>query len=321
KMSKSLGNVVDPGIIIDKYGADTIRLFILSVALPEKELEWSDKGVYSSFKFLNKIYRIVEDNKKNYTKLKINTEKLDDATKFLLSKTHIAIKEITSDIEELKLSFAISKIMSFAGEIAKYNANNPTPNKSQKAVISNAIDSLLSLLNVFVPHMTEECNEILGNKFFISNHKWPVSNKKFIDKELIEKYEFIDFVIDDIKEVKNIVKMSIKKVNLYIAPEWKYFAHNMAVDIEDKAKLFPMLMGEDKIKKHGKEAANYIKFLQKNPPLKKADIRTDEEILKKEIDYVSKCVGLKVNVLDSVEFKDNLKAGRAQPNKPGIELV
>ncbi|RLG13644.1 MAG: leucine--tRNA ligase [Candidatus Nanohalarchaeota archaeon] len=321
KMSKSLGNVVNPGDIIDKFGADTIRLFILSVALPEKELEWSDKGVYSSFKFLNKIYRIVENSKGNYAKAKITLENLDDATKFLLSKTHMTIKNVTSDIEEFKLSFAISKITSFAGEIAKYNANNPNPNRAQKAVLSNSIDALLQLLSPFTPHLSEECNEMLGNKFFVSIQKWPASNDKFIDKELIKKYDFIDSVIEDINEVKKIVREDIKKINLYIAPEWKYFAYNTAVDVEDKANLFAVLMGNDKIKRHGKEAADYIKYMQKNPPLKKADRSLEERILKSEVGYVSKCVKLEVNVLDSVDFEGNLKAGRALPGKPGIELV
>ncbi|MCK5040188.1 MAG: leucine--tRNA ligase [Candidatus Aenigmarchaeota archaeon] len=321
KMSKSLGNVVDPGEIIGKFGADTIRMFILSSALPEKELEWSDKGAYSTYKFLNKIYRLVEDNKKNYIKGEIKVKDLDDATRFLLSKTHMTIKGVTEDIEEFKLSFAISKIMSFANQIIKYNGNVSKLDGNQRVVVSSSIDALLGLLSPFTPHLAEECNEMLGNKNYMSVRGWSVLNDKFIDYELIKKYDFIDSVIEDINEVRKIVRGDLKKVNLYIAPEWKYFAFNKAVGVEDKAQLFGVLMGEDRVKKYGKEAADYIKYMQKNPPLKKADRKSEWDILKEEVAYVSKCVGLEIKVLDSVEFEGNLKAGRAQPGKPGIELV
>ncbi|MCK5234639.1 MAG: leucine--tRNA ligase, partial [Candidatus Aenigmarchaeota archaeon] len=94
KMSKSVGNVVDPGLIIGKYGADTARLFIMFAALPEKELEWSDKGVIASYRFLNKVHNLVADNKGKIISFKADAGKLDAKSKYLLSLVHKTIRNV-----------------------------------------------------------------------------------------------------------------------------------------------------------------------------------------------------------------------------------
>jgi len=107
KMSKSLGNVVDPADIIKDYGPDTARLFILFAALPEKELDWSDQGVKGAFKFLNKFYSLVEDNRKNISLGKIDFKQINSKDKYMLSLMNHLIKDVTENIEQFKFSLAI----------------------------------------------------------------------------------------------------------------------------------------------------------------------------------------------------------------------
>ncbi|MDD5087149.1 MAG: leucine--tRNA ligase, partial [Candidatus Nanoarchaeia archaeon] len=125
KMSKSLGNVVDPAEITEKYGPDTARLFILFAALPEKELEWSDDGVKGAFKFMNRFFSLVEDNKEKISIEKIEINNLNDNDKYMLSIMHHLIKDVTDYISKFKFSLAISDIMQFASEIGKYANENP----------------------------------------------------------------------------------------------------------------------------------------------------------------------------------------------------
>jgi len=117
KMSKSLGNVVAPSEITEKYGPDTGRLFILFAALPEKELEWSDKGVNGSFKFLQKVYALL-DNKISLKEIDYNN--LSDKDRFIVSKMNSAILKVTENIESFRYSLAIGAIMEFVNELARY---------------------------------------------------------------------------------------------------------------------------------------------------------------------------------------------------------
>ncbi|HLC74755.1 MAG TPA: leucine--tRNA ligase, partial [Candidatus Nanoarchaeia archaeon] len=153
KMSKSLGNVVDPGEIIAKYGADTARLFILFAALPEKELEWSDQGVEGSHRFLQRIYELYVDNTYSTEKTKAFRDK------HLSSHTQRTIESVTQHIEHFEFSLAIGKLM----ELVKVLTTYKSAGKMQKEIYLNALNAVALLLSPFAPHLAEECWELLGN--------------------------------------------------------------------------------------------------------------------------------------------------------------
>jgi len=159
-MSKSRGNIVDPDEIIEKYGADTLRLFILFAAPPQTELEWDDKGISGSFKFLNRIWRLKD-------KLK---EKADIK---LIKIMHKTIKTVTEDIESFKFNTALARIMEFTNAIYQLGLD--------KEVFSN----LIILLSPFVPHFCEELWQYLGNKESIIKAHWPKYDAQFIIEEKI----------------------------------------------------------------------------------------------------------------------------------------
>lgn len=170
KMSKSLGNVVSPEEIIEKYGADTARLFILFAAPPEKELDWSDEGVEGSYRFLNRVWRLIREFKEKVDNSDgaINIKSVND--KKLNSKLNATIKKVTDDIEKrFNFNTAISSIMELVNELYKYkqgeDLNNP--------LFEDAIRKLVTLLSPFTPHICEEMWHELGKEESLIGVRWP----------------------------------------------------------------------------------------------------------------------------------------------------
>ena len=164
KMSKSKGNVVSPDELIEKYGADTVRLYTLFIGPPEKDAEWSDRGVEGAYRFLGRVWRLVEKIKNQKSKIK-NKENNE-----LRRKTHQTIKKVTEDIErEFHFNTAISAVMELINDIYNGLAKSDQINSS----IREAVETVVILLSPFVPHISEELWERLGKRPSIFKLKWP----------------------------------------------------------------------------------------------------------------------------------------------------
>lgn len=182
KMSKSLGNVVSPAEIIDKYGADTARLFILFAAPPERELDWSDKGVEGSFRFINRVYRMVYDFSQNYSEVTESYEISGDADKNMAYWLNYAIKKVSDDIgERFNFNTAISTIMELVNEMYRYKEGTVNP-----GLFGAAIKDLIIMLAPFVPHVTEEMWEHLGYEGSVHDQNWPEYDEKALVKDTVE---------------------------------------------------------------------------------------------------------------------------------------
>ena len=182
KMSKSLGNVVSPAEIIDKYGADTARLFILFAAPPERELDWSDKGVEGSFRFINRVYRMVYDFSQNYSEVPESYEISGDADKNMAYWLNYAIKKVSDDIgERFNFNTAISTIMELVNEMYRYKEGTVNP-----GLFGAAIKDLIIMLAPFVPHVTEEMWEHLGHEGSAHDQNWPEYGEKALVKDTVE---------------------------------------------------------------------------------------------------------------------------------------
>ncbi|MFU0800907.1 MAG: leucine--tRNA ligase [Xylanivirga thermophila] len=185
KMSKSKGNIVSPKDIIEKYGADTARLFILFAAPPERDLEWSDKGVEGCYRFLNRVWRLIIDYKEIYKNADKNIE-LSDNDKELRFMTHNTIKRVTIDLEErFNFNTAISAIMELVNALYQYKDSIPSDNWNNKVIIE-AIDSMLLMLAPFAPHITEELWDITGHAGSIHDQNWPCYDKSALVREEFE---------------------------------------------------------------------------------------------------------------------------------------
>jgi len=166
-MSKSRGNIVDPDSIIKKYGADTLRLYILFAAPPEVEMEWSERGIEGAFRFLNRVWRLLE-----YLK---HEPKKKSAAPELEKKMHSTIKEVTQDLESFKFNTAISAIMELVNEIYQ----------NLDADIFEAVKTVTLLVSPFMPHLAEEMWQELGNKETILKAAWPKCEEKFLQEAII----------------------------------------------------------------------------------------------------------------------------------------
>jgi len=175
KMSKSKGNVVSPDELINKYGADTVRLYTLFIGPPEKDAEWSDRGVEGSYRFLGRIWRMVEE---------VRAKREGDGTKGdlvkLRRKMHQTIKKVTDDIDKgFHFNTAISAIMELVNEVYQV-----MPQADLKARdIKDAVRTVVILLAPFVPHISEELWQGLGNKDSIFKLKWPEYDSSMITEE------------------------------------------------------------------------------------------------------------------------------------------
>ncbi|MBS3907641.1 MAG: leucine--tRNA ligase [Syntrophaceae bacterium] len=174
KMSKSKRNVVDPEYLVEKYGADTARIFCLFASPPEKDLDWSDQGVDGSFRFLNRVWRLFFEQNSRLQKVTsppLGTPVEGDA-KLLRQKTHKTIKKVTEDIERFHFNTAISAIMELVNEIYGSEVKNRDDDLSRR-LMREAIETTVVLLSPFVPHFSEELWEALGNKESVIQRVWP----------------------------------------------------------------------------------------------------------------------------------------------------
>lgn len=187
KMSKSLGNVVSPEEILSKYGADTARLFILFAAPPERELEWSDQGVEGSFRFLNRIWRIVQAFEAVLAQkvTEYDQSNLSEADKDLRRVLHSSIKKVTNDIEtRFNFNTAISTMMELVNALYAYKEAAKKPNAG---LIYEAISDLIKMMSPFVPHITEELwRGAIDANSSVHEQSWPECDEEALKVDNVE---------------------------------------------------------------------------------------------------------------------------------------
>jgi leucyl-tRNA synthetase len=200
-MSKSKGNVVDPDDMIGKYGADALRLYVMFVAPPEKEVEWSDSGLEGSYRFLLRVWRLVDHwcetiGGEGMPKC---TSEGTPAERALRRKTHDTIKRVTSDIEDrMHLNTAVSSLMELVNELYTFSQQTAHGAPSRDgapagkvespqtvAVLREAIDALVVMLSPFAPHTAEELWHMLGHTEGLTRTGWPAFDPEIAKAEEI----------------------------------------------------------------------------------------------------------------------------------------
>ncbi|MGN0710729.1 MAG: leucine--tRNA ligase [Anaerovoracaceae bacterium] len=183
KMSKSIGNVVTPAEIIEKYGADTARLFILFAAPPERELDWSDAGVEGSYRFLNRVYRLVYELK-DVIKFAPDSYILEtEADKSLAYEMNAAIKKVSEDVGgRFSFNTAISSIMEMVNEMYRYKELDDI----NLGLLKAAVENLVLILSPFTPHICEEMWSGLGHEGSVYSESWPKYDEAALVKDTVE---------------------------------------------------------------------------------------------------------------------------------------
>jgi leucyl-tRNA synthetase len=200
KMSKSKRNVVDPDDLLERYGADTIRLFSLFAAPPEKDLEWSDEGVQGSFRFLTRIFRLVEDHAAGIQAARGLTWEggvhLEEVRAFR-RVTHQAIARVTHDIEDaFHFNTALAALMELQNALTRFQDDLPgelpgsgelrPPARDGILAFAEGVNAMLTMLAPFAPHLAEELWETLGHRESIFRQPWPVADAALARAETVE---------------------------------------------------------------------------------------------------------------------------------------
>ena len=179
-MSKSKKNVIDPEIIIKTYGADSARWFMLSDSPPEKDINWSESGINGAWKICQKIWAIIDLNKK-YLKLNTHNEHIeykDDALE-LMRLIHKNLNTITQSIEKFQMNVSIAKVFEIVNAISKFNVNS----KEDEHAISECLLILIRVIEPMIPHLAEECWSLVGGQSSLTNEPWPEINNKYLEDD------------------------------------------------------------------------------------------------------------------------------------------
>jgi len=195
-MSKSKGNVVDPDTMLQKFGADALRLYVMFVAPPEKEVEWSDAGLEGSYRFLARVWRLLEHWRGTVVRGTGDAPaawgSLDASERAMRRKTHDTIRRVTADIEERQqLNTAVSAMMELVNELYAFSERTVTGGPTRRSedeeiaavhgerreaveVVREALEALVRLLSPFAPHTAEEMWQRLGYTDTLTAVSWPM---------------------------------------------------------------------------------------------------------------------------------------------------
>ncbi|MEK6903584.1 MAG: alpha/beta fold hydrolase [Nanoarchaeota archaeon] len=293
-MSKSRGNVINPLEVIEQYGADTLRMFLVSVASADKDMIWSTEGIVSVHKVLQKLITL-------FATMTITT-----SSKRLESKLHQTIKEVTQYTEAIKYNLAVISLRTFIDDLGK-----------EKTIAKHDAAAFLKLLHPFCPHITEELWEKLKNKQVITLESWPVHQEKKINQKIDAAEKFIQATTADIANILNLIKIKPQTITLFIAESWKYPLFKKLHT--EKTRDFSALMKKFADKEKGQDIAKIVQQFMKGALKTDIVISLEEEAdaLKEQKLLLEKQFGAKIEIIHAETSKEQ-KAKQAIPGKVAI---
>src|SRR5690242_15332949 len=189
-MSKSLGNGIDPDKMIQAFGADAKRLFVLFATPVQNELRWSESGIEGAVRFLRRVYTTVFRWQERLANTQAQTDALDfsDSARALRRKTHQTIAKITNDFEHLHLNTSVAALMELFNELSDFNAEPGKASDADVFAVREALESLVIMLTPFAPHVAEEMWEGLGhaNGLLNDSGRWPIADPELARREELE---------------------------------------------------------------------------------------------------------------------------------------
>jgi leucyl-tRNA synthetase len=296
KMSKSKGNVVLPEEISKTHGIDTARLFLISMASPDKDVEWSDEGINGSLRFVNRVVSFVQEFKPG--KMSAVNE----------SRFHRLIKEYTADLETLRYNLAAIKLKEMFVAI-------------EQGCSKKQLETFMLTMSPICPHLAEEFWEMLGNKPFASTQKWPAADEKKIDLKAEAAAATVHSTVSDVRDILALVKIADpKKITLLVAERWLYdFMRKIKSEIEKTYNVGELIRAAMD-PKHGQEISKIVPRLVKDRSKIPAVVTSQEEeiaALKEGKAVFEKEFGARVEIVAAESSKD-AKAKNALPGKPAI---
>jgi leucyl-tRNA synthetase len=182
-MSKAKGNTVDPQALIEKYGADTVRLFMMFAAPPEQALEWSDDGVQGSFRFLKRFWSAVDAHADNGPCSAVDPSALNDAQQELRRKTHQTIGKISDDIgRRHSFNTAVAAAMELLNAVNRLDDDS----EMARAAVHESLSAIVLMLSPIVPHIADALWKRLGYHEPVIDQRWPEVDESALEQDLIE---------------------------------------------------------------------------------------------------------------------------------------
>jgi leucyl-tRNA synthetase len=183
KMSKAKGNTVDPQQLIDRYGADTVRLFMMFTAPPEHALEWSDEGVQGAYRFLKRFWNAVQQFADGGAAAPPGAGALDERQKELRRKTHQTIAKVSDDVgRRYTFNTAVAAVMELLNAVNRFDDDSP----AGRAVLREALESVVLLLSPIVPHICHELWHALGHATVPVDERWPAADASALVQSMVE---------------------------------------------------------------------------------------------------------------------------------------
>jgi len=301
KMSKSLGNVVNPLDVIEKYSADSMRFCLMSLSAPDSDSVWSDRGMDSSHKFILRFFNFISD-------LKVGSS--SDKMK---SKVNKAVKEITPDIEFFKYNLAIIKFRALIDSIS-----------SENEIGKEELSKILKLIHPFCPHITEELWHLKIEDSYISASKWPVADESLIDATLEHIEDTVATLRLDILRIKELAKIEkVSKVKVFVSPKWKWRALELTVEAckgkPDFGSAMKALMADPEMRTHGNEVQPFLKSaISRLGEISSIKYFDEEKAIIEAKPELEKEFGL-IEVIPA-EKSTEAKAKNAFPGKPALMI-
>jgi leucyl-tRNA synthetase len=184
KMSKSKGNTVDPQALIDEYGADTVRLFVMFAAPPEQSLEWSDDGVQGGFRFLRRLWRVVTAHAAAGAATgPVNVDTLNDVQRDLRRAVHQTIAKVSDDVgRRYTFNTAIAAVMELINKVGRFDVQTD----ADRAIVREALDAVVLMLSPIVPHICHRLWRVLGHESAVTDVAWPVADQNALHSDTVE---------------------------------------------------------------------------------------------------------------------------------------
>jgi leucyl-tRNA synthetase len=313
KMSKSLGNVVEPKSITDRFGPDTARHFILFAALPEKELEWSDAGVGASYRHLLKFSEL-------FSSKPARTGVRSTYDRFVASRVQRAIGLVTGHIDYFRLSSALAVIIELTGLLARYAEED-----AHAEVYADALGVLVRLANPFVPHLSEELWERSDREGFVNDASWPVPDESLLDEDAEASMALRESLAGDVRNVLRLARIdSPAHITLIVAHRWKFLFverfKELLSSTRDPGSIIKSLLSIDALRPHGQSLVKLVPLMVKDPSrLPEILLSCDDELsrVREASSFLSGSFGCEVSV-EAADDSSEPKASAAFPGKPGI---
>ncbi|MBY9005421.1 MAG: leucine--tRNA ligase [Candidatus Lokiarchaeota archaeon] len=314
KMSKSYGNTINPDDIINKYGTDSARFFVLFGASPESGLDFSEEGIGFASKFIRNIFSLLVDPPKIIRK---NKTVRDDLINYYMNKI---IKDTNNSMNNLDIRDAVNNIIQFYSEITKYKTEGVFDE-----IYNQCMRTIIILLHPIAPHITEEIWEIIGKKKYLSLASWVEYDDKVLTEENNFKWNLMNSTMGDINNIKNLIKKdSLEKISLIIADKWKYHLYSRLFKLTEKTmnqgEIMSQLMKDNELKPHGKFISQIVNRILKNiGKFSNFSLSPDDE--SSFFIDIKSIIEKKFNTTVEILFEDEIndkKANKALPGKPSI---